>query len=201
MNRNGAADLLSSIQKISSLQDVPEDTVIVDTRGRDAYNAGHIHGALHIAESGLRFETWLGTIVRPDEAFVLVVQDDTARERVLKRVAKIGYEQNVQGVYVGNIGDTQGHIIDLDDLLKAPETYTILDVRQPNEHEDTPLFQTALNIPLNTLREETDRIPAGKPIAVHCAGGYRSMVAASLLEARRSESVFDIGEHIHALKT
>lgn len=199
MNRNGAPDLDESLKRIPALADMPADVLVVDTRDAVHYNGGHYKGALHIAENGRSFETWLGTIVRPDERFVLVVQDADARNRVLRRIAKIGYEQNMDGVIVGDAGSEKAHVVDIDRFLSHAEDYTIVDVRQSYENEKNPLFGHALNIPLNELRDRTADIPTDKPVAVHCAGGYRSMVAESILTSALNIPVFDIGEQVRRL--
>lgn len=199
LNRNGAPDLAQSLSHIQTVTGSAGQTLVVDTRGAAQYNAGHLHGALHIGESGLKFETWLGTIVRPDERMTLVVQDEAARTRVLERIAKIGYDLNVDGVIVGNVGNETTHVVAIETFLQHAADYTIVDVRQAYENERNPLFSHALNIPLNELRDRTQEIPVDKPIAVHCAGGYRSMVAESILTSTLGVPVFDIGEDVRKL--
>lgn len=199
LNRNGAPDLAQSLSRIQTVTGSAEQTLVVDTRNAAQYNAGHLHGALHIAENGLKFETWLGTIVRPDERITLVVEDEAARTRVLERIAKIGYDLNVDGVIVGDAGNETGHVVDIETFLQHAADYTIVDVRQAYENERNPLFSHALNIPLNELRDHAQEIPVSKPIAVHCAGGYRSMVAESILTSALGVPVFDIGEDVRRL--
>jgi len=82
-----------------------------------------------------------------------------------------------------------------------PEKYTIVDVRNPIETEDALIFENALIIPLPELRERVNEIPEDKPIVVHCAAGYRSAAAASIVAAKiaavpvldLSEAVVEIG--------
>lgn len=199
LNRNGAPNLLASMSRIPTLVDFPAEALVIDTRDAEHYNAGHVRGALHIAESGRKFETWMGTIVRPDERFVLIVQDEDARSRVLQRIAKIGYELNIDGVIVGDTGSEKAHVVDIDTFLSHASDYTIVDVRQTYENEKNPLFGHALNIPLNELRDRTADIPTDKPIAVHCAGGYRSMVGESIITSALGIPVFDIAENVCTL--
>lgn len=199
LNRNGAPDMAQSLSRIQTVTDSSGSTLVIDTRDAAQYNAGHLHGALHIAENGLKFETWLGTIIPPDERFTLVVHDEAARMRVLERVAKIGYELNIDGVIVGNTGTETAHTVDMKTFLEHATDYTIVDVRQSYESEQNPIFSHALNIPLNELRDRAREIPVDKPIAVHCAGGYRSMVAESIITATLGVPVFDIGEDVRRL--
>lgn len=197
VNKAGAASLKESLKKVHDITTLPEGILILDTRSADAYNAGHSAGALHIAESGLRFETWVGTVIAPDEPFVVIVQDANARTRVLHRIAAIGYEKNIRGVFVGDVGTMQSQTLQLDALMQDPTTFTIIDVRQTSEAVAKPVFSHALNIPLHELRQRVQEIPQDKPIAVHCAGGYRSMIAESIIASHvLSVPVFDIGERI-----
>ncbi len=200
LNRNGAPNMDESLRHIPVLADSPSQVLVVDTRDAEHYNEGHIEGALHIAENGQKFETWLGTIVRPDERFALVVKDDDARTRVLHRIAKIGYEQNIIGVIVGGTGAVKAHDVDIETFRAHAADYTVIDVRQPYETENNPIFAHAKNIPLNELRDRVAEIPVDKPIAVHCAGGYRSMIAESIIASRLSAPVFDIGERIRSVR-
>ena len=199
VNKAGAPGLSESISSLKRITEIPENTLVLDTRSAESFNEGHTEKALHIAENGMRFETWLGTIIAPDEQFVVVIQDNESVDRVLKRIASIGYERNIVGVYVGNVGETQSHALDIDALKAAPADYTIIDVRQSYEHEGNPLFAHAINIPLNELRDRVSDIPQDKPIAVHCAGGYRSAVAQSIIAAKANVPVLDIGEHIKTI--
>jgi glyoxylase-like metal-dependent hydrolase (beta-lactamase superfamily II)/rhodanese-related sulfurtransferase len=199
VNRRGAPALRESLESIPRVDSIPEEILVIDTRGADQFNKGHIRGALHIAESGLRFETWVGTIVAPDEPFIVIAQDEEVLKRVLSRIAKIGYEQNIRGAHAGDIGKEQTHELDLQELLKNAAHYTIIDVRQPYETESNPVFAHAINIPLDTLRASVSSIPADKPVAVHCAGGYRSMIAESILSSQLSVPVYDIGEHVRSI--
>ena len=199
INKEGAPGLTESISSLKHITEIPNNTLVLDTRSAESFNAGHIEKALHIAENGMRFETWLGTIIAPDEQFVVVIQDEESADRVLKRIASIGYERNIVGIYIGDIGEMQSHPLDIDALKAAPTDYTIIDVRQSYEHEENPLFAHAMNIPLNELRERVGEIPQEKPIAVHCAGGYRSGVAQSIIAAQSQIPVLDIGEHIRTI--
>ena len=73
-----------------------------------------------------------------------------------------------------------------------------MDVRNPSEIKGNKIFPASLEIPLAELRERTKEIPTDKPIAVHCAGGYRSAAASSMLssELKEKAEVFDISEAI-----
>jgi rhodanese-related sulfurtransferase len=78
------------------------------------------------------------------------------------------------------------------------DQFTILDIRSDSElAEEGKIFESALNIPLHELRERIKEIPDMKPVAVHCAGGYRSAIGASMLEAiHHPSAVYDLSDCI-----
>lgn len=95
-------------------------------------------------------------------------------------------------------GPEKSEPIDLEEFRKNAEQYTIVDVRNPSEVKDNKVFPGAIEIPLAEIRNRVDEIPTGKPIVVHCAGGYRSAAASSLVAAKLDGNarVFDLSEAI-----
>ncbi len=83
--------------------------------------------------------------------------------------------------------------VELDELdrMLAEDAVTLIDIRNPGERESGTI-QAAMSIPLAQLRKRLAEVPADKPIVVHCAGGWRSSVAASLLRAEGYEQVADL---------
>lgn len=91
--------------------------------------------------------------------------------------------------------------IDLQDFRKHQDGYTILDVRNNSEVKSGSIFKKAIHIPLHALRERAQEIPTGKPVVVHCAGGYRSAAGGSILEsALPGTKVFDLSDVISQFK-
>jgi rhodanese-related sulfurtransferase len=88
-----------------------------------------------------------------------------------------------------------------DSVFEHPEAYTIIDVRDEQEVAAGKVFANAVNIPLNQLREKASEVNADKPIAVHCAGGYRSGIGASILESALPHAeIHDISERIRDIQ-
>jgi len=86
---------------------------------------------------------------------------------------------------------------DMADVILQPQNYTIVDVRNRTETEGRSFFNNSIAIPLPELRERLNEIPTGKPIIVHCAGGYRSAAAASIIRGKiTAVPVYDFGEAI-----
>ena len=175
--------------------------VVVDTRPEAEFKKGHAEGAINIQQGG-KFETWLGSIVGPEEAFYLVAADEATREDLIRKTAKIGYESLMKGALVGTpaVAVTMP-VLDVQQFREHPENYTIVDIRNPVEHRDEPIFDGSLNIPLPELRERAGEIPTGKPVVVHCAGGYRSAAGSSIVaDALDGTEVLDLSEAVKSFQ-
>jgi rhodanese-related sulfurtransferase len=88
--------------------------------------------------------------------------------------------------------------IDLDMFRNNMNAYTVVDVRNPSEVKDKKIFKNSLSIPLAELRDRIGEIPTDKPVVIHCAGGYRSAAASSLVHAQLNNkvNVFDLSEAV-----
>lgn len=207
LNKEGPADFEPAVGRVPLLWRpgrLPGGIPVVDTRDAALFKAGHYPNSINIMARNQedKLETWLGSIIRPGEAFFLVVGSAAEREAVVKRVAKIGYEKQIRAVVVAASGlPERSPKLDLEAFRKHPENYTIIDIRNPGEVRDVPIFKKAVNLPLYRLREMLDEVPAGKPLVVHCAGGYRSSAGTSILEgAFYGQPVYDLGEAVNEFK-
>lgn len=199
VNREGAPTIRESLRLI---QVIPgglssPDHIVVDTRPAAAFKAGHVPRAFNIMLEG-KFETWLGTLLAPEEPFYLLADNAAHLEEAMERTCKIGYEPFIEGGIIQQEGDRSQPLFDEAVFRQHEEDYTIIDVRNSAEVEEKPIFRQAINIPLPELRRRSAEVPTGKPVAVHCAGGYRSAAASSILETvlPAGVKVFDIGEKI-----
>ncbi|MBX2841573.1 MAG: hypothetical protein KTR26_07360 [Flammeovirgaceae bacterium] len=149
-----------------------------------------------------KLETWLGALVKPEEKFYVIVSSVKDKNKIVDRIAKIGYETQIIAVCTMSTGIFESsEVLDFEKFNNGIEQYTILDVRNESEVSEGKLFKNAINIPLNDLRNSKNEIPTDKPIVVHCAGGYRSAVGSSIIENIFDKiNVFDLGENINNLK-
>jgi hydroxyacylglutathione hydrolase len=200
-NRQGAPDFEESVAKVPriSSSDIQDGVIVIDARMVDEYDAGHIDGSINIAP-GRAFETWLGSIVGPDEEFYLVGSSDEKVEQLIRRAAKIGYEGKIKGALVNPGDEVNDMIIDMDELKDNPEKFTILDVRNKGEVDDYKVFETSVNIPLAELRERVNELDMSKPIVVHCAGGSRGATGASIIESKTGQKAYNLGSRIRLFK-
>lgn len=202
LNREGAPHLSESLQDIPTLANpdqIPPNALIIDTRPQHSYKHNHLAHSINLQlGENAKFETWLGSIVAPQEPFYLVTGSAQDLETAKYRAARIGYDQLIKGGTVfAATARSNGQFIDLDHFSSHPQDYTILDIRQSPEAESKPIFDSAIHIPLDELRERTNEIPTGKPVVVHCAGGYRSAAGYSILQnALKEVDVYDLSDAV-----
>ena len=207
VNKNGAKNLRSSLGEIKYQLDVnssQKNSLIVDIRDEAEFKKHHLEGSINIMATSdtSKFETWLGSIIRPEEKFHLVVDSVENADKILHRTAKIGYEANVLSVFTLDEKDLQkSKSLNLDDFKSNPEKYTIVDIRNDSEVQEGKFFENAITIPLHQLRERFAEIPTNRPILVHCAGGYRSAAGASILNrSLKSEEIYDLSDAVEDFK-
>ncbi|WP_397301225.1 MBL fold metallo-hydrolase [Nonlabens ulvanivorans] len=204
INKSGADSLEPSISEIPFEENASATGLIVDMRDEVAFKKGHLKGSFNIqaVSENAKFETWLGSIVTPEDTFTLVIDTDENKDDMLHRVAKIGYEKLLTKVITlsqENLEQTPS--LDLADFKENPDNYTIVDIRNTSEVEEEKFFENALSHPLNELRDTTSEIPTDKPIVVHCAGGYRSAAGSSILQKKlTSATVYDLSDDIEQFK-
>lgn len=202
LNRKGAAKLSKALAKVPILLDVQgplEEHLVVDTRDAMEFKKGHLPGSINImgrSETD-KFETWLGSVVEPDQKFYLVVDRIENLEELLERTAKIGYENQVVAALTLDLPQNEPAQLNLQDFRDRQENYHILDVRNESEVRAGKIFDQSLHIPLPELNQRIKEVPTDKPVVVHCAGGYRSAAGSSLVQRQFPElEVYDLGENI-----
>ena len=167
---------------------------ILDVRGGIDFEGGHLRGSLNIALDG-KYATWAGSMLSSDRPIVVIAEEGGEEEAVM-RLGRIGLD-NVAGYLDGGMHALASR----DDLVERTERITapalaewlagsrddiggapvVVDVRTAAEHAGGHL-PGSLNIPLTHLQERIAEIPPGRSVVVHCEGGYRSAIAASLLQ-------------------
>ncbi|MBL8005926.1 MAG: MBL fold metallo-hydrolase [Ignavibacteria bacterium] len=200
LNRRGAPDFeesINNVRRIITYNEIENGFIVIDTRSKADFDNGHFKGAVNLGDDR-QFETWLGTIVSPLERYYLVSDTEFNLDNFIKRTAKIGYELLIEGALVHK--NSEGLIIsdslDINIFMSDTDKFTLIDVRNKTERENRNVFSNSLFIPLNELRERFSEIPAGKPVVVHCAAGYRSAAAASILRNLLDCKIYDLGEDV-----
>ena len=195
LNRRGAGPL-SQLQQLVPLtpekvaQLIDEGAVVLDTRPSTQFAAAHVPGSIHIALTG-QYASWAARILGLGTPIVIVGEDPDHVHESQIRLARVGMETVIgylqdgvagwarAGYELGSV--PQITVTDLADLLRhEPDQVTVVDVREPAE-VDSGAIQNACNIPLGKLKSRVAELDASGFLAVHCKGGYRSSIAASLL--------------------
>ena len=206
LNKKGAKNYAISISKVEKREPITcsgcasslnPDITIIDTRPQEQFKRSHLKNAINLMND-TKFETWLGSIVNPDEKFYLTAENDTILKELIERSAKIGYEQQIELAFTVDFGNTEMKFFDSEELRNNEEAFTIIDIRNLSEVKTKPIFSNTLHIPLYELRERTNEIPLHKPIIVHCAGGYRSAAGSSIIKSKLNgtSQVYDLSEAV-----
>jgi len=204
INKKGAPNFKSSIYSVPMklyVDSVEKQLAIIDVRDEADFKKGHFKGSFNImarSESD-KIETWLGAIIQPNEQFYLVVENVSQIDSILHRIAKIGYEQQIEKVItIGQNAElVTAEVLDLAAFKSNKENYNIVDIRSESEHNNEVKFDSAKNFPLNDLRSSAKKIKTNQPIVVHCAGGYRSAAGASIIQAEfPDQMVYDLSTAI-----
>jgi hydroxyacylglutathione hydrolase len=203
LNKQGAPayqPALGEVKRVEKNFEPAAGSLVIDGRPQEQFKKSHFKGAINIQNGG-KFETWLGSIVSPEEKYYLVAGSEAVLEELIQKAAKIGYERLITAAFVYNRqeGETS-RSFNREAFLAAQNNFTIVDIRNNSEAKAGSFFEGAVNIPLPELRERAAEIPADKPIVVHCAGGYRSAAGSSILENLLPVAVLDMGEAVNELK-
>jgi glyoxylase-like metal-dependent hydrolase (beta-lactamase superfamily II)/rhodanese-related sulfurtransferase len=206
INKKGADAYATSILKVQQRETITSeefanllnpDILTIDTRPQELFKKSHLKNATNLMND-TKFETWLGSIVNPDEPFYLIAENDMVLNQLIERTAKIGYEKQIALAFVMDYGNTEMNIFDSDNLKDNEDAFTIVDIRNHSEVKNNKIFANAIHIPLHELRERTNEIPVHKPIVVHCAGGYRSAAGSSIIKSKLNGTlqVYDLSEAV-----
>jgi hydroxyacylglutathione hydrolase len=195
INRDGAPELAElpdsaalGARDVEALQ--KNGGIVLDTRPAAQYGAGHVPGSLHIGLSG-QFASWAGALVSPQAPILLVAEDEEQVREARVRLSRVGIE-NVAGYLAGGLLEwhraglplattEQIGVQELDERIREGRAGRVVDVRRPAEWQSGHVAGT-MNVPLNTLEERAVDLPKEEPLAVLCAGGFRSSIGTSILE-------------------
>ncbi|WP_338673423.1 rhodanese-like domain-containing protein [Streptomyces sp. SCSIO 30461] len=174
--------------------------VVVDVRDPQEFAAGHLSGSVNVPADG-RFAEQAGTVL-PADMDLLVIAPQNREEEIVTRLARIGFDR-VAG-YLRSPGDALTDLaaeVTPASRLTAAQVRTaleggnppvVIDVRNCGERGEHGFIDGALHIALGELPRRLDEVPRDRPLVLHCAGGHRSSIAASLLRHHGFTDVSDI---------
>ena len=174
--------------------EVAKGALILDTRMPDDFEKGFVPGALNIGLNG-QYAVWVGTLIDIKQPLVLITEVGKEDESIL-RLARVGYE-NVIGYLEGGVAawDAKLEVIKsiTAEQMKAEVSsgLMVLDVRKPSEWNISHV-KDAVFTPLAEMPGNLNSFDKAKPYLVHCGGGYRSMMAISLMKRNGFKNLMNI---------
>jgi hydroxyacylglutathione hydrolase len=185
-----------SAQEVSDLNN--DQTLVLDTRHQNDFREAHIVDSWFVGLNG-GFAPWAGALIEDLHQAIIIVADEGSEKEAIMRLARVGYD-NVKGYLKGGMAAWQAAGFETRALKSiSPEefestgvgTAQIMDVRKPSEFEQGNMVG-AQNVPLDFFISLLGDIDMTKTYAIHCKGGYRSVIAASILESRGVNGAIDL---------
>jgi glyoxylase-like metal-dependent hydrolase (beta-lactamase superfamily II)/rhodanese-related sulfurtransferase len=184
------------------------DVLLLDTRSPQEFAKGFIPGSINIGLGG-SFAVWVGTLVPDIKQEIIFIADKGKEQEVITRLARVGYDHAI-GYLEGGIDAWRdaGKALDkiptisvapFADAATKDTGIHILDVRKKSEYSAEHIVN-AINTPLDFINDSMLMIDKNKTYFVHCAGGYRSMIFASILKARGYDNLIDVDGGFKAIK-
>ena len=180
------------------------DALILDTRHQDTFIHGFIPQSIFIGIKG-SFAMWVGALIPDIKQEILVVADPGMEEEVVTRLSRVGYD-NCIGFLDGGFDAWKNSGKEVDALsqvtaeeLKGIEGATVVDVRKSGEYLSEHLID-AIHVELDYINDQMASVPQEGTFYVHCAGGYRSGIASSILKARGYHNMVDVAGGFKAIK-
>jgi len=181
--------------------------LILDTRTDADFSKGFIPNSVNIGLEG-NFAPWVGEMIPDIKQEILLVTDPGDEEEAIIRLSRVGYD-HVIGYLKGGFETWTKANKEIDSSERMqPEAFTkafekgeyqLFDVRKKSEF-DSQHIKGAHNVPLNEINQHLAQFPKEKPFALHCEGGYRSMIAASILKQRGFDNFIDVEGGFEDLK-
>ncbi|MEH6656664.1 MBL fold metallo-hydrolase [Leeuwenhoekiella marinoflava] len=182
--------------------------VILDVRKAGDFAKGHIPRSIFIGIDG-GFAPWVGALIADTEQPILLVADEGREEETITRLSRVGFDGTIgylKGGFkswkaAGKQTDSVKSVpaSELEKAVKTDKDTPVFDVRKPGEFESEHL-EVAESTPLDYINKHLSDFPEKEDFYVHCAGGYRSMIAASILKSRGIHNLIDVQGGYKAIK-
>lgn len=181
--------------------------VVLDVRHQSAFAAGHIPRSIFIGLNG-SFAPWVGALIKDVQQPILLVVEEGQVQEAVTRLSRVGFDQTIGYLQGGfEAWKAAGKEVDTVTSISADEfaqryqagEQAVFDVRKDGEFAAEHVDK-AQHTPLSTLNDYLPAFPTESPFYLHCAGGYRSMIAASMLKARGIHNLVDIAGGFKAIQ-
>jgi hydroxyacylglutathione hydrolase len=212
LNQEGYKDfdfvLKNSFNRLDLLQfkelNDSDDTIVLDVRNQNDFKKGFIPGSVFIGLNGT-FAPWVGSIIKDINKKILLICDQGKEKEAIVRLSRVGFD-NCLGFLDGGFQNWMSEnefdtieSIDSDNLSSIVESINLVDVRKLSERSNGFLKNT-ISIPLDLFQDNLNSLDKNKKYYVHCAGGYRSMIACSILKRNGFNSPIDVTGGFSAIR-
>tara|TARA_B100001939_G_scaffold346916_1_gene367001 strand:- start:2606 stop:3982 length:1377 start_codon:yes stop_codon:yes gene_type:complete len=211
MNQYGYKDLNDVIKNSMKLLNPKEfdqiakkeNTIILDVRHQNDFVKGHIPGSIFIGLNG-SFAPWVGSLIKNVNTQILIVSPKNKEQETILRLSRVGFD-NVVGFLKGGFKSWNKKInyiesLDVEDIIKEKNKNLYIDVRAKNEFDNDHIDEF-VNSPLTELETNINKFKNSREtIYINCAGGYRSVIAISILKKYGINNTIDIKGGYTALK-
>lgn len=194
MNRSLNALSSEEFEKLAN----ESEALILDTRNAQVFSEGFIPNSINIGVEG-QFAPWVGAMISDVKQQILLIAEPGMEEEAIKRLARVGYDY-VLGYLKGGFEtwklankeiDVVKRINPDEFATEFQENAIVIDVRKPGEYESSHV-KGAKNIPLDFMNQQMNEFPKNQQFLLHCQGGYRSMIAASILKSRGFDNFIEV---------
>lgn len=185
-----------------------QNALILDTRSPQVFKDKFIPNSINISING-GFAPWVGTLITDMKQPIVLITDEGKEEETVTRLSRVGYD-NTLGYLKGGINSWIESNKELDSIISISTTKlrsklstetNILDVRKVSEYSSEHINNDRVtNFPLDFINERIQELDKNTEYHIHCAGGYRSMIAASILKSRGFDKIIDIAGGFNAIK-
>jgi hydroxyacylglutathione hydrolase len=181
--------------------------VVLDVRHEDDFVKKHIPNSIFIGIQG-NFAPWVGALLADVKQPILLVTPEGREEETITRLSRVGFD-NVLGFLKGGIVTWEQAGFETDSVNSiTPEKFAselssasiVVDARKPSEY-DAEHVENAVNIPLDSINSNLSSVPQNETFYLHCAGGYRSVIMASILKSRGYHNLINVEKGMNGIRS
>ena len=182
------------------------EALILDVRNEAEFVKEHIPSSIFIGLHG-QFAPWVGALIRDTKQPILLVTPEGLEVETITRLSRVGFD-NTLGYLKGGLNAWKSAGFETDTIESiSPEVFaskyenaTVVDARKPSEY-NAEHVESAVNIPLDYVNEQLAEVPKDDTFFLHCAGGYRSVIMASILKARGYHNMINVEKGMTGIRT
>ncbi|NJB71327.1 glyoxylase-like metal-dependent hydrolase (beta-lactamase superfamily II)/rhodanese-related sulfurtransferase [Saonia flava] len=173
--------------------------LMLDTRDAKDFAKGYVPNSINIGLDG-SFAQWVGEMIPDIKQEILIITEPGKEEETITRLSRVGYDKTI-GFLKGGFKSWQEAGKEFETINRITvaefekmyqnETPLVFDIRKKSEFDSEHIIG-AINVPLNEINQHLSQFPKDKAFVLHCAGGYRSMIAASILKQRGWDNFTDM---------